>query len=239
MFKLTSGHSSKNSITFSSKNASATAIRNENGEIEIKDIDKDPIKKSQLFALLLAIITISLIKSFILIPLIKNDIINVLCYLLPALIYTSCAIYAIVAVRLKNGIHFFKNHAAEHMVHKAYKSLKQIPSIEEVKKFSRINSSCGINIYSAFITAQLIGFFTFIYADFVIPEFILFIIPCFMHSCFPFNILGKLAQFLTTSPADDENIELALAALKALETREQLSNVVSAIFDSIIEKKEE
>ena len=59
-----------------------------------------------------------------------------------------------------------------------------------------------------------------------------------MHSYFPFNLLGKLAQFWTTSPADDENIELALAALKALEMREQISNIVSVIFDSITKKEE-
>lgn len=238
MFKLTSGRSSKNSITFSSKKTVATAIRKEDGEIEIQNIVEEANKKEDILILLLSIIIISLIKSFILIPLIKKDVINVLFYLIPAIIYTCCAIYAIIAVRCKEGINLLKNHAAEHMVHLAYKSLKRIPSKEEVKHFSRINPSCGINIYSAFITAQLIGFFTFIYTDFVIPEIILFILPCFMHSYFPFNLLGKLAQFWTTSPADDENIELALAALKALEMREQISNIVSVIFDSITKKEE-
>ena len=97
--------------------------------------------------------------------------------------------------------------------------LKRIPTIEETKKFSRINKNCGIWIFSAFITAQLIGFGAYKFANYQIPEWILYVVPLLIGSYFPFNVMGKIAQFWTTSKPNDQNIELAISALCALEKR--------------------
>lgn len=107
------------------------------------------------------------------------------------------------------------------MVLSAYNKLKRIPTIEEAQKFSRINRSCGITIYSAFITAQLIGFIVYIKTGFLISEIILFLVPLFFSAFFPFNLIGKFAQFFTTSKPERHNLELAIAALSALESHEK------------------
>ena len=60
---------------------------------------------------------------------------------------------------------------------------------------------------------------------------LLFLIPLFFSSIFPFNLIGKLGQFFTTAKPEDSNIELAIAALSALEKYEISKNV---LYDSII-----
>jgi len=43
-----------------------------------------------------------------------------------------------------------------------------------------------------------------------------------LRSIFPLNVLGKFAQFFTTSRPEDKNIELAITAVSALETKQQI-----------------
>ncbi len=126
-----------------------------------------------------------------------------------------------------------RNHGAEHKVFSAYKKLGRIPTVEEANHFSRINKACGVTIYSAFITAQLIGFIVYIHTSYIIPEILLFLIPLFFQTIFPFNFIGKLAQFFTTSKPQKRNIELAIAALSALERRELLGDMLSDAFSNI------
>ena len=123
-----------------------------------------------------------------------------------------------------------KNHGAEHKVIRAYMKLKRIPTLEEAKKFSRISKSCGVTIYSAFFTTQIIGFIVFVTKGYAIPEILLFIIPILFQSVFPFNLLGKIAQFFTTREPEDENIELAIAAITALENNEDFYKKLLLLF---------
>lgn len=223
MLKITNANSKKDRITFSTKNSCTTAIRKENGEIDF-EFKKEDTSISQSFLSALIIWCLPLIlKSFVLIPLIEKNVISIIWYLIPIFLYSIITILIIILIR-NEGKEILKNHGAEHMVFSAYKKLKHIPTVEEAQKFSRISRFCGITIFSAFITSQLIGFIVFINTGFVISEIVLFAIPLFFSSFFPFNLIGKFMQFFTTSVPENINIELAIAALSALELHECKKN---------------
>lgn len=218
MVKLISASSRRDRISFESFDGVATAIRKSNNEIDIK-LGREYVASPTIVESILGIIFCAtpFIKAYIIVPLIKSGAIGVKFYLVSALIYLLIAIVGIIKYRIIEGKEALKNHAAEHKVFSAYIKLKKIPTIEEAKTFSRIYRSCGITIYSGFITIQIIAFIVYICTGHMISELILFIGALLLRSTFPFNVLGKLAQFFTTSEPDNRNIELAIAAVSALE----------------------
>lgn len=233
MLNLSSGRSKKDRISFYTSYNGATAIRKENGEIAI-EFGKQNISLMKALCVLVGIFcTLSLIKVYVLIPLIESKTIGVIWYLIPIFVYSFLLIFSIISVRKKGGKEFLKNHGAEHMVLAAYKKFKKVPTIEETRQFCRISPNCGTTIYSAFITSQLIGFIVYIATGYKLSEILLFLIPLFFNSVFPLNFIGKLCQFLTTTKPEDSNIELAISALSALESRENLVNVVSNTINNL------
>lgn len=218
MVKLISASSRRDQISFESFDGVATAIRKSNNEIDIK-LGREYTPSPTIVESILDIIFYAtpFIKAYRIVPLIKSGAIGVKFYLVSALIYLLIAIVVIIKYRIIEGKEATKNHAAEHKVFSAYNKLKKIPTIEEAKTFSRIDRCCGITIYSGFITIQIIAFIVYICTGYMISELILFIVALLLRSIFPFNVLGKLAQFFTTSEPDNRNIELAIAAVSALE----------------------
>lgn len=227
--KQLTGSSKSDRININSYNTSVTAIRKENGKIVIEYSNDKATTKLAFQFLLMIFASLSLLKRLVILPLITFNVLNVVSYLIPAFILFFIMIICIVYIRESGGKEFLKNHAAEHMCIAACKKNRRLPTIKEISKFSRISSSCGISLFSSYITAQLIGFFIFIYCDFMIWEIILFILPIFLHRFFPFNIISKIAQFFTTKKPEIHNLELALAAITALNDKE-ISN--KTIYDT-------
>lgn len=232
MVNVSSGKSEVDRITFYDSQIGATAIQHSDGEIEIKYEKKD-VTLQQVLIVLGLFLFISLFKVFGIMTFIDNETSMVYLYLLPALFYFLLPVIAIKKVRKKGNENLLRNHGAEHMVFSAYKKLKRVPSIEEAKRFSRINRNCGVTLFSAFFTAQLIGFIVYKYADYQISEWILFLVPLFFGNFFPFNTLGKLAQFWTTSKPNDANINLAITAMSALERRYLLENLINSFVNEL------
>lgn len=209
-------------------NVTSTAIRKPNNEIEvITEATEEANKKESTllpqpkllflgFLHLLALFGMTIFKGYFLIPKITAGVIGTIYYLLPVAVYTIVVIINTVVLFNKGGIQLQKNHGAEHMTLAAYRKLKRIPTIAEVKNYSRISRTCGGTLASGLITGQLIGFLLYI-NGIILPEKIIFFIPFMLRSIFPFNVLGKLLQLYTTKRPDDSNIELAIAALDALE----------------------
>lgn len=230
MVKLSSGLSQSDRITFSDLDSkvNATAIQMPNGEVRI-EYGKSNEALSAVFTALCLFTIISIFKSFLIIPYINNHQSRVYLYLIPAMFYAFLMVLNIHQIRKVKIT--LKNHAAEHMVYHAYKKLKRIPTIGETRKFSRINSECGINIFSAFIMAQLIGFLLYRYAGgYVISEVALVIVPMLFSRCFPFNVIGNIAQLWTTTKPNDSNIRLAISALSALEHKVLLIEKIKSVF---------
>lgn len=227
MVKLIYALSRKESIEFSTLKFSSTAVRTPEGKIEIIIKDngnrkhlKNAFNKTffkNLFLNFSFYILIPVMKTCFILPNISN--LPLFFYFLPAFFYLIYEIVDILILLKKYG-NFRKNHAAEHQVFKAFKALKKIPSIDEANRFSRISRYCGISVYSALITGQIIGFIFFFFFNITIPEWFIIFSSLMLKNVFPFYLIGALAQFFTTSPADDENINLAICALTALEEKE-------------------
>lgn len=212
MFTLSSARSEKDRISFFSKNIGITAMRDEKGDIIFMKSEED--LKGIVFFIIFAIICTS-IKRCIIIPLIEKEILNTNWYMISLVIYFIFTIISVIVIR-SEGEELRKNHGAEHMVCSAYRKLKKVPSLKETKRFSRISKSCGVSLYSAAITAEIIGFIVFKYIGYQIPEIILLSIPIFLKKFFPFNLIGKFIQLFTTAKPDNSNIILALSALNEL-----------------------
>lgn len=223
MINLSGGSSEKDWICFHTRSNSIAAIKQEDGTIKFEIVCTKK-QDTSFFKSILAIFSVFIIPSFIktlvLIPLIKNNRISVMWYLISAFFYTIFTLILIIYTRKRNGKEFLRNHGAEHMIYAAYKKLKRIPSIQESYKFSRIAKDCGATIFSGFITAQIIGFMVYVYTQFVIPEIVLLLMPLFFCDTFPFNLIGKFAQLLTTCKPKPKNLRLAISALYALEMLE-------------------
>lgn len=110
-------------------------------------------------------------------------------------------------------------HSAEHMVLNAYRDLKRVPTLEEIKHYSRFSEYCGsraiiyklVSYGSACILisiSNLIPLFVYIYLCIIVAVFIAIA-----------NSKGwlKVFQVLITSKPTDSELEVAIEGLKALQ----------------------
>lgn len=108
---------------------------------------------------------------------------------------------------------FFKFHSAEHMILNAYRKLKRIPSLEELRDFSRFSNTCGTNtMFIRFMDSLvlLIISFTFNNSLFCKILLVLDIVMSMLSLCGVLNFL----QFLTTRKPTDRELLVAIAGLK-------------------------
>lgn len=218
--KIVQGYSESNSISFCTKKFEATAIRNEYGKIEvaIEEIEEQNYTKKENFLANALMVALILFELLIIKPLIiKLDLLTFF-YIFPVIFCFISLIISIVCLEISdNSKTSKKNHGAEHMVFNAYKKLKRIPLVSEVKNFSRFSGSCGAIIYASLIMSHLIAYLIYAKFTIAIPQTVMLIIGLDLFRIFPFNFIGLLAQIFTTKKPDDNNIELGIASLCALE----------------------
>lgn len=233
MMTIISGLSGKDRISFATGNGAITAIRKEDGTIET--VEHKRLDIGDKFSTVLGTIYLILcvIKVYGFIPFIEKGMIEKWFYLIPAVYLFIVMIISILRFRLTEGEEALRNHGAEHKVFKAYKRLKRIPTMEEAKEFSRINRYCGIARNSALIVSQFIGFILYTYMGYRVSEILLYIVPLFLANVFPFYLLGNLAQFFTTAKPEEENIELAIAALTELKEKEDAKERIAKMIHNI------
>jgi uncharacterized protein YqhQ len=191
-----------------------TAIRNEDGTIKIDDYVEMGKDKS-LILFYMFMVTMLVIKNLLIIFFISKGLISKEWYLLPTVILSVFFIYSIIPFIKQEQLK--KNHGAEHMVLSEYKKLKKIPTIDETMRFSRINAKCGTTLIGSLISAQLIGYFVYKFIDYEIPDVILFLASFIVGGVAPLCLIGVLGQLFVTEKPDYKNIELAIAAISALE----------------------
>lgn len=214
--KIEGSYSKKDSITIFDSKYEVTAFR-KNGDIKV-NCEKNKIDNFLSIALII-IFVIQMLKAFVIKEYVDCNTIFSYLYLIPCLIYAICLITEIIDVK-KSGIELARNHGAEHMVIAAYIETKEIPTVNEAKKYSRISKECGGCILTSFIVVQIIGFIVYKFFGYQINEFILFFAPLILCNNFPLNLPGKLLQFLvTTKEPKDSNIELAIAAMNHLKQK--------------------
>lgn len=106
----------------------------------------------------------------------------------------------------------YKFHSAEHMVLNAYRKLKRVPNIEEIRQYSRFSNSCGTNT-----TTQMVMKFTLMFlCTFIRNPLYSFIgmlsvniIVLILLRC---GFLNFLQKFTTIIPTDEE-LNVAIAGM--------------------------
>lgn len=125
-------------------------------------------------------------------------------------------------------------HAAEHMVANAYEALQRIPTIEEVKNFSRFSKKCGSNkaFSKLFFYCMLSIAMCFSYYNIVVYFILLLLILVYMIQAKKHGWLIFLQVFITTKPSDKE-LKLAIEGLKNFEIMEEEIDKKENIFTMI------
>lgn len=179
-----------------------------------------------------------------------NLIISLLCFLIPLSIeillikefnLPRICNSIILCITLKNFfmLYFeerkydsFKFHSAEHMVINAYHDLQRIPTLDEIRKYSRFNNRCGGNYYTHICIFAILN-----YVHSFLPNHTHCIIVTIISIVIVYilNQLGFLnfIQLFTTKPPTDRELKLAIEGLRFWEECE-LQNM-----EEIYEKTDE
>lgn len=128
-------------------------------------------------------------------------------------------------------------HSAEHMSINAYQQLQRIPTLEEVKKFSRFSPFCGSMLKIRRLVLILLGVVFILCGGFFKPfvyfGLILFI-PLIVLFTEKIGLLKYLQIFFTSTPTDLE-LNVAIKGLEAYEHMEkEASNNVSNIHKHVV-----
>lgn len=147
-------------------------------------------------------------------------------------IFVSFELYKFVKhsyeMKSKNGKErsLAKLHAAEHMAINAYHKLQRVPTLEEVKKFSRFTPKCGSRktfsrIFATFMITIVIA--TLFSYNSLVYSIALVAITIFSVLAEHYGWLIFLQVFVTSKPTDKE-LKLAIEGLKQFEIMEEAFN---------------
>lgn len=208
--KLSSGSSSSNSVSFffKKRDKGIEAVRQEDGTIVTKEVDSVEQLK-----------TMMKLKKSVFICLLFREFSFLLnlpmwIYHVPTFIWTALFLIAILVVLANSEMRMY--HGAEHKVAHWYSKKNVGNDIESIKRCSRIHGYCGTNLLATIVTFQLASSIFWDLFSFHIPEIITAILPFYVYSIFPFNLLGMLVQIITTANPTTEHITVAVRALSTL-----------------------
>ncbi len=209
--KLSGGLSSKNSVSFFLKNTDIgiEAIRQENGIIITKEVSLSKQLKASMKLIMKCMFACALFKELVFYLSLPKWL-----YHVPTAAFALLFEIAVIIVFANREERMY--HGAEHKVSHLYaKKFKEF-NIENVKRCSRIHRYCGNNLLGTIVTFQLASSISMSCFNIHIPEIITTILPFYLYSIFPFNLLGILAQLLTTAAPTEKHISVAVHALSVL-----------------------
>lgn len=128
-------------------------------------------------------------------------------------------------------------HSAEHMVIEAYKDLKRVPTVSEVRNYSRFSKKCGIRFDIDKLLPHIIIGFSMI---FLIHNFVIYFTVCFgafilLEYLNTNGYLRFLQIFYTNKPTDME-LEVAVQGIKVLDdfVNEVINDEINFLFSPFI-----
>ena len=130
------------------------------------------------------------------------------------------SVVLIATLKLGKSKQLARFHAAEHMSLNAYQSLGRVPTLEEIKKYSRFSKYCGSRkmIETNFFYSLIILIFIIFESNSFIPLIILGVLMLILKLTHTpvFKVLGFLQILVTNKPTDLE-LNVAIEGLKELE----------------------
>lgn len=141
-------------------------------------------------------------------------------------------------MKSKNGslVSLAKFHSAEHMAVNAYEQLQRIPTLGEIKRFSRFSKGCGFMLIMHRIVTHLSVIILLLFAiggNMSAYYFALAIIPAFMIIAWHKGWFKFLQVFFTAPPTDNE-LEVAIEGLKNFEEMEKALNSQPSFVSAIM-----
>ena len=141
-------------------------------------------------------------------------------------------------MKSKNGtlLSAVKFHSAEHMAVNAYEQLQRIPTLGEIKCFSRFSSKCGFMPIVGRIVTHLSVIILLLFAiggNMSTYYFALAFIPAFMLIAWHKGWF-KFLQVLVTTPPTDNGLEVAIEWLKKFEEMEEALNSQPSFVSAIM-----
>lgn len=161
---------------------------------------------------IIAILISVFIALFIVIILLTQGFIYALRGLLFFWICFTISFY-IITIRDFGKGDFFKFHSAEHMVLNAYRKIKRVPSLEELRSFSRFANTCGTNTQFTRLIDLIVLFIITFTINHPLCCMILFLFD-FAISIVSFYGGLNFLQLLTTRTPTDRELLVAIAGLK-------------------------
>ena len=215
-----------NGILFYSKRHKgyvAIAIVDEIGNIKtewttIKKYKKEKNKhdksadRKEFFILILCVLPFTIILSILFEWAVSKDLILGKRFLFMGFAFMLLSVFVIDAFIERKKGDGYKFHAAEHMVTNAYRKLKRVPSLEEIRDYSRFHNSCGTNLTTQLVMNFILMFFcTFISNPLYrfIGMLSVNIILLILLLC---GFLNFLQKFTTIIPTDKE-LSVAIAGM--------------------------
>lgn len=107
----------------------------------------------------------------------------------------------------------YKFHSAEHMVINAYEEIERVPTIEEIRDFSRFSNDCGSNIIPLTIILSIIEFL----GTFILNLFCRSMVlggACFVVFTLRDRGFLNFWQNFTTIPPTDRELNVAIEGMK-------------------------
>ena len=146
------------------------------------------------------------------------------------LIDLSHALDAMHGMKSPNGSKYplARFHAAEHMAINAYNDLKRIPTLKEVRRYSRFSKLCG-SLTSLNRLCLNISFAILIWAYNNSTAYIIFLCLVILFVVIALKTkLFRFLQILYTSPPTDSELCLAIKALENFEFMEKMISLISS-----------
>lgn len=225
--KIDHAYSMDNGIRFYSKRHKgyvAIATVDEIGNIKtewttMKKYEKEKNKhdksadRKKLFIFILCVLPFVTIFSILLEWAISKDTILGMRFLYMGCAFMLLSVFVIYTfIERKKGKNAYKFHSAEHMVLNAYRKLKRVPSLEEIREYSRFSNSCGTNA-----TTQIVMNFTLMFLCTFISNPLYSIIGMLSASIIVLILLQcgflNFLQKCTTIIPTDKELSVAIAGM--------------------------
>ena len=124
-------------------------------------------------------------------------------------------------------------HSAEHMVLNAYRKLGKVPSLEEIKTFSRFSEYCGTRIIASRIIEFVPISLAIAFSDKIniIVYVLIFIISWILGKEMLKKDFIKVEQILFTEPPTDLELKVAIKGLETLLNEEKEIKEIIMLFE--------
>lgn len=124
--------------------------------------------------------------------------------------------YIVANSNIKKTSAMFRFHGAEHMAINCYEDLGRIPTLDEIKRYSRFSDYCGSNLFTMSFLYLLANFLCTFFNSILISGMFFFILLPLLDLFNLSGILNCFQIFFTNKPTDKE-LEIAIQGLKKWE----------------------